>query len=495
MQSHQTSRWHAYPCIAIGALLVALSLATLGCQRESGPPELIGFAPASPSVHVNEAIYVRLTYDAKDARLGDFSWAVEAGTIIGDGLSAVIYAAPLTPGTYRVSVTVAYGRRGKTVSLSGAIQVLSAPTPVAKVPDVPSAIDMTTHIDMSTHSATGREVSEPGTRSIIDRIEQQGRLRAAVYHDFAPFSFRDAHDNRVGFDVDLMRECARRWLGDPHAITLIPVQTGRRIPTLLEGKVDIIAAALTNTPTRQRDIAFSHTYFKDGQRLLVLADSAVADVCDLKGKRIVVTRGSTAVQNVQTAAKVCGFTAELVYVNAQSRAVEMVLKGEATAFSTDGIALERFAAGKPLKVVGNHFSDEPYGLGLAQDETDFLRLVNLTLEVMYADGTFAALYYKWFQDSLRPYPIPFVVTSTAEPTLLKLAHTDLSPLFPPVPEPAPRVREYAVKQGDTLSRLAGKFYGDVSPASWKRIYEANKAVIGPDPSKLRIGMRLRIPQR
>jgi ABC-type amino acid transport substrate-binding protein/phage tail protein X len=469
-------------------MLVALSLATLGCQRESGAPALLGFAPASPSVHVNESIYVRVMYDAKDARLGNFSWTVAAGTIIGDGLSAVIYAAPPTPGTYRVSVTVAYGSRGKTVSLAGAIQVLPASAPVAKGPEVPSARDV------AIHHAPGKEVSEPDTRSMIDRIVQQGRLRVAVDQDFAPFSFLDAHGNRVGFDVDLVRECARRWLGDPNAITLIPVQTSRRIPTLLEGKVDIIAAALTNTPARQRDIAFSHTYFKDGQRLLVRADSAVADVCDLNGKQIVVTRGSTAVQNVQTAAKACGFTAELVYVNAQSRAVEMVLKGEATAFSTDGIALERFAAGKPLQVVGNHFSDEPYGLGLAKGETEFLRLVNLTLEAMYADGTFAALYYKWFQESLRPYPIPFVVTGTADPTLLKLAHTDLPPLFPPVPEPAPLVREYTVKQGDTLSRLAGKFYGDVSPASWKRIYEANKAVIGPNPSRLRIGMRLRIPQ-
>ena len=79
-------------------------------------------------------------------------------------------------------------------------------------------------------------------------------------------------------------------------------------------------------------------------------------------------------------------------------------------------------------------------------------------------------------------------------TLLKLARTDLPPLFPPVSEPALLAREYTIKRGDTLSRLAGKFYGDVSPASWKRIYAANKEVIGPNPSRLHIGMRLRIPQ-
>ena len=102
--------------------------------------------------------------------------------------------------------------------------------------------------------------------SRLAKIKQQGRLTAAVQDDF-PFSFLDAHQQRVGFDVDLMREFARRWLGDADAVTLVPVTTDRRIPTLLEGNVDLIAAALTNTPARQQQIAFSHTYLQDGQRL------------------------------------------------------------------------------------------------------------------------------------------------------------------------------------------------------------------------------------
>jgi nucleoid-associated protein YgaU len=112
---------------------------------------------------------------------------------------------------------------------------------------------------------------------------------------------------------------------------------------------------------------------------------------------------------------------------------------------------------------------------------------------MYTDGTLAALYHKWFADSLRPYSIPSIVTGSAEPALLHLARTELPALFPPIREPTPFAKEYTVQRGDTLSRLAGKFYGDVSPGSWQRIYAANKEVIGPHPSRLRIGMRLRIP--
>jgi ABC-type amino acid transport substrate-binding protein len=330
--------------------------------------------------------------------------------------------------------------------------------------------------------------------SHIAKIQQWGRLMAAVQENFNPFSFLDTDQQRVGFDIDLMREFARRWLGDADAVTFVPVTTDRRIATLLEGNVDLIAAALTHTPARQQQIAFSHTYFQDGQRLLVPEDAEVNEVCDLQGKPIAVTRGSTAVDHVQAQASACGFTAELFEVETHAEAVAAVLAGKAGAFSTDGLALEQFAAGKPLKVVGNHFSEEPYGLGLPKGDETFRRLVNLTLATMYADGTLTALYQKWFQESLRPYPIPPFNKDTAAPELLALATTDVPPLFPTrqgAPSPA---KQYVVQRGDTLSRIAGKVYGDVSPRSWKRIYEANQAVIGANPSRLRIGMQLTIPE-
>ena len=53
---------------------------------------------------------------------------------------------------------------------------------------------------------------------------------------------------------------------------------------LQKGRADLIAAALTRTPERAREVDFSLTYFKDAQRLLVPAASEVADVCDLKDK-------------------------------------------------------------------------------------------------------------------------------------------------------------------------------------------------------------------
>jgi nucleoid-associated protein YgaU len=52
---------------------------------------------------------------------------------------------------------------------------------------------------------------------------------------------------------------------------------------------------------------------------------------------------------------------------------------------------------------------------------------------------------------------------------------------------------YEVQSGDTLLTIAEQFYGDAT--QWRRIYDANKDVIGSDPDKLKIGMKLKIPPK
>jgi hypothetical protein len=56
-----------------------------------------------------------------------------------------------------------------------------------------------------------------------------------------------------------------------------------------------------------------------------------------------------------------------------------------------------------------------------------------------------------------------------------------------------RSTPYTVKQGDTLSAIAVQFYGDGSEPFWRTIYNANIAVIGPDPDVVTSGQQLHIP--
>jgi hypothetical protein len=56
-----------------------------------------------------------------------------------------------------------------------------------------------------------------------------------------------------------------------------------------------------------------------------------------------------------------------------------------------------------------------------------------------------------------------------------------------------RSRPYSVKQGDALSSIALQVYGNGAEPFWRTIYDANVAVIGPDPNVIAPGQQLNIP--
>jgi peptidoglycan/xylan/chitin deacetylase (PgdA/CDA1 family) len=62
-----------------------------------------------------------------------------------------------------------------------------------------------------------------------------------------------------------------------------------------------------------------------------------------------------------------------------------------------------------------------------------------------------------------------------------------------VSTPQPSGRTYTVQHDDDLSKIAKKVYGDGSEQFWRIIYEANKGLIGDDPSKIQEGWELVIP--
>lgn len=60
-------------------------------------------------------------------------------------------------------------------------------------------------------------------------------------------------------------------------------------------------------------------------------------------------------------------------------------------------------------------------------------------------------------------------------------------------KPAASRKVHKVVRGDSLSAIAKLHYGDA--AAWKRIYDANRAIIGSNPNLIRPGMKLTIPPK
>ncbi|RMG95188.1 MAG: LysM peptidoglycan-binding domain-containing protein [Chloroflexi bacterium] len=58
----------------------------------------------------------------------------------------------------------------------------------------------------------------------------------------------------------------------------------------------------------------------------------------------------------------------------------------------------------------------------------------------------------------------------------------------------PFIAEHTVVSGDTLSGIAAKYYNSAAREKWMAIYEANKEIIGDNPSLIRPGQVLKIPK-
>jgi len=83
----------------------------------------------------------------------------------------------------------------------------------------------------------------------------------------------------------------------------------------------------------------------------------------------------------------------------------------------------------------------------------------------------------------------FLTLQAGEPATPAQPSQPTQPAQPTQP-PQPAGRFYTVQSGDTLGSIAKKFYGD--GRKWPTIAAANKDTL-PDPNRLRVGIKLRIP--
>src|SRR5690606_30538186 len=118
-------------------------------------------------------------------------------------------------------------------------------------------------------------------------IKQRGYMIVAVRSDSPRFGSIDPATEAVtGFDVDIASAIAKKIIGADAKVELIPVAQASRIAQVTTERVDMVAATLSITHDRAREIDFSNVYLRVGQALLVRKDSDVQSVADLKGKPV-----------------------------------------------------------------------------------------------------------------------------------------------------------------------------------------------------------------
>ncbi|MGE5665906.1 MAG: amino acid ABC transporter substrate-binding protein [Betaproteobacteria bacterium] len=256
------------------------------------------------------------------------------------------------------------------------------------------------------------EVAKPAEPVLptLQKVRDTGVLVIAHREASIPFSYLDADKKPVGYALELclkVAEALRRDLKLPGLrVEFVPVSSANRIPTIAQGKADLECGSTTNNAARRKEVAFAPAHYFAGARLLVRSNSGIKRLSDLRGKRIVTTRGTTTATALKASADKGIVSATLVEAKDHDEAFAMLEKGEADAFAMDDILLysQRANAKDPARwdVVGEFISVEPLAVMLRKGDPEFKRYVDGVISRAMIDGEVRKLYGRWFLSPIPP---------------------------------------------------------------------------------------------
>ncbi|OGI22569.1 MAG: hypothetical protein A2287_06050 [Candidatus Melainabacteria bacterium RIFOXYA12_FULL_32_12] len=231
-------------------------------------------------------------------------------------------------------------------------------------------------------------------QDLLERVTQRGKIIVGVKYDSKPFGYIDENQKLQGYDIDLVKEIAKRILGNENAVEFQQVTSSSRIISLTSGTIDLVAATMTINEKRKRVIDFSSPYYIAGQALMVSNNSKIRSVKDLNGKNVIVILGSTAEDNIRMLAPNANILGFRTYTDAFST----LRAKRADALTTDDIIIAGLISEDPnYKMLKERYTKEPYGIGFKKGEEtkSFQEAVNMALDSMRNDGTLEKLKRKW----------------------------------------------------------------------------------------------------
>lgn len=237
--------------------------------------------------------------------------------------------------------------------------------------------------------SVAKDVSLKGSPT-FDRIHSADKVVVGVKQDQPNLGYKDpATDQYTGFDIEIARWVAAD-LGIPaDRIEFKTIPSANRETAIKNGDVDYYVGTYSITDKRKKQIDFAGPYFVTGQSLLVRKDeNSVASVKDLKGKTVCSATGSTPIQNIRENYK----DIKTQEFETYSQCVDALKNKLVDAVTTDQAILLGYAAAEPdaLKVVGEPFTTEKYGIGLKKGDAVLRKHIN----AMLTDGheTWTKLY-------------------------------------------------------------------------------------------------------
>lgn len=230
-------------------------------------------------------------------------------------------------------------------------------------------------------------------QTVLERVRQSGELRIGTDATYPPFETAQGGEY-TGFDIDLGTSIARE-LGVK--VRFINASFDGIFPALQNGTFDAVMSSVTITPERSAAMLFSDPYYDSGQLIVVNQDRQdISTPDDLKGKTVGVQINTTAQFDLEKkeGVKVSKYnTIDLALLDLRNHRIDAVVIDAPVA------KYMIFQSFRDLKTVGRRFTDEKFGIAIAQPNNDLRRAINAALWRIQDSGEYDRIHEKWFGEA------------------------------------------------------------------------------------------------
>ena len=217
------------------------------------------------------------------------------------------------------------------------------------------------------------------------------KVTVATDATWPPFEMVDETTKEIiGFDIDLMKAIAEKG---GFEVEFVNVGFDPLLAGMASCQYDAAISAITITEERKADFAFSGPYFGAGQVVVVRVDNSdITGKDSLSGKTVgaqIGTTGAIAIEDVEGATLKTYDDIGLAYQDLINGQVDAVVADDGLA---KGYVTKNSAE---IKIVGDPFTDESYGIAVCKTNTDLLDKINKGLEAVKGEGLLDQLTQKW----------------------------------------------------------------------------------------------------
>ncbi len=213
---------------------------------------------------------------------------------------------------------------------------------------------------------------------------------------FEPFEYQDESGNMTGFDLDLMAAIGEDQGFD---VEFKSLEFDALVGAITTGNIDVVASGMSITPERLKSVAFADPYMDASLGIMVAADSDIASKEDLAGKALGAQIGTTGADEVN-AMKDDGTIADAKILDNYNTCIQELLNGGIDAIIIDIPVAQAFMAkqGDKVKLVGEPYVADYYGLAVKKDNTELQEKLNKGLANLIENGKFEELCKKYELD-------------------------------------------------------------------------------------------------